>query len=194
MRTPPPLQKKRKKERKDDKNSQDISVLKDLTSKILPYDIMNLFINGVPRDLDRQNNNCTHVQHTFFNIYLPTTTTTRRYLILRFMEDNIKQQQTGVRIEQGQWVGIVAIKIERTRICFLSEMLAASPSLDFNKVPTIQRKQGIKLQPKKSALFKVDQLCQSDVHQRAMVGAIGTRKINPPFRHNFGLSYDNFTP
>ena len=110
------------------------------------------------------------------------------------MEDNIKQQQTGVRIEQGQWVGIVAIKIERTRICFLSEMLAASPSLDFNKVPTIQRKQGIKLQPKKSALFKVDQLCQSDVHQRAMVGAIGTRKINPPFRHNFGLSYDNFTP
>ena len=82
-----------------------------------------------PGTLIGKNNNCTHVQHTFFNIYLPTTptTTTRRYLILRFMEDNIKQQQTGVRIEQGQWVGIVAIKIERTRICFLSEVLAASP-------------------------------------------------------------------
>ena len=127
-RTPPPLQKKKEEERKKrDKNSRDIRIPKDVTSKILPYDIMNLFINGVPRDLDRQNNNCTHVQHTFFNIYLPTTTTTRRYLILRFMEDNIKQQQTGVRIEQGQWVGIVAIKIERTRICLLSEVLAASP-------------------------------------------------------------------
>ena len=144
-----------------------------------------------PGALIGKNNNCMHVQHTFFNIYLPTT---RRYLMLRSMEDNIKQQQTGVRIEQGQWVGIVAIKIERTRICFLSEVSAASPSLDFNNVPTIQRKQGIKLQSKKSALFKVDQLCQSDVHQRAMVGAIGTRKINAPFRQNFGLSHNNFTP
>ena len=55
LRTPPPLQKKtRKKERKEDKNSRDISVPKDVTSKILPYDIMNLFINSVPRDLDRQ--------------------------------------------------------------------------------------------------------------------------------------------
>ena len=54
-RTPPPLQKKkRKKERKEDKNSRDIRIPKDVTSKILPYDIMNLFINGVPRDLDRQ--------------------------------------------------------------------------------------------------------------------------------------------
>ena len=76
----------------------------------------------------------------------------------------------------------------------LFKSVSCFAALDFNKVPTIQRKQGIKLQPKKSALFKVDQLCQSDVHQRAMVGATGTRKINPPFRHNFGLSYDNFTP
>ena len=53
VRTPPPLQKK-KKERKEKKYSRDISVPKDVTSKILPYDITNLFINGVPRDLDRQ--------------------------------------------------------------------------------------------------------------------------------------------
>ena len=151
-----------------------------------------------PGTLIGKNNNCTHVQHTFFNIYLPTTPTTRRcqlwfYVLWRTTENNNRRESA--YIEQGQWVGIVAIKIERTRICFLSDVLTDSPSLDFNKVPTIQRKQGIKLQPKKSALFKVDQLCQSDVHQRAMVGAIGTRKIiNPPFRQNFGLSYDNFTP
>ena len=53
VRTPPPLPKK-KKERKEKKNSRDISVAKDVTSKILPYDFMNLFINGVPRGLDRQ--------------------------------------------------------------------------------------------------------------------------------------------
>ena len=94
-----PSKKKKEEERKKrDKNSRDIRIPKDATSKILPYDIMNLFINGVPRGLDRQNNNCTHVQHTFFNIYLPTTTTTRRCLILRFMEDNIEQLQTGVRL------------------------------------------------------------------------------------------------
>ena len=29
---------------------------------------------------------------------------------------------------------------------------------------------------------------------RAMVGAIGIGKINAPFRQNFGLSYNNFTP
>lgn len=51
--TSPPKE-KRKKERKEDKNSGDIRIPKDVTSKILPYDIMNLFINGVPRDLDRQ--------------------------------------------------------------------------------------------------------------------------------------------
>ena len=150
-----------------------------------------------PGTLIGKNNNCMHVQHTFFNIYLPTTPTTRRcqlwfYVLWRTTENNNRRESA--YIEQGQWVGIVAIKIERTRICFLSDVLTASPSLDFNKVPTIQRKQGIKLQPKKSALFKVDQLCQLDVHQRAMVGAIGTRKINPPFRHNFELSYGNFTP
>ena len=49
-----PPKKKRKKERKEDKNSGDIRIPKDVTSKILPYDIMNLFINGVPRGLDRQ--------------------------------------------------------------------------------------------------------------------------------------------
>ena len=160
MRTPPPLQKTEKERKKRDKNSQDISVLKDVTSKILPYDIMNLFINGVPRDLDRQNNNCTNVQHTFFNIYLPTTPTTRRCLILRFMEDNIEQQLTGVRLHWTRSVSWnsrdkdwknVNLLFKRNVSCFAA--------LDFYKVPTIQRKQGIKLQPKKSALFKVDQLC-----------------------------------
>ena len=148
-----------------------------------------------PGTLTGKNNNCMHVQQTFFNLYLPTTTTTRRCLILRFMEDNIEQQQTGVRLH---WTRSVSWnsrdKDWKNANLLVKRSVSRFAALDFNNVPTIQRKQGIKLQSKKSALFKVDQLCQSDVHQRAMVGAIGTRKINPPFRHNFGLSYDNFTP
>ena len=147
-----------------------------------------------PGALIGKNNNCMHVQHTFFNIYLPTTSTTRRCLILRFMEDNIEQQQTGVRLH---WTRSVSWnsrdKVWKNANLLFKRSVSCFAALDFNKVPIIQRKQGIKLQPKKPALFKVDQLCQSDVHQRAMVSAIGTRKINRPFRHNFGLSYDNFT-
>ena len=148
-----------------------------------------------PGTLIGKNNNCMHVQQTFFNLYLPTTPTTRRCLILRFMEDNIEQLQTGVRVH---WTRSLSWnsrdKDWKNANLLFKRSVSRFAALDFNNVPTIQRKQGIKLQPKKSALFKVDQLCQSDVHQRAMVGAIGTRKINPPYRHNFGLSYDNFTP
>ena len=135
-----------------------------------------------PGTLIGKNNNCMHVQHTFFNIYLPTTPTTRRCLILRFMEDNIEQQQTGFRLH---WTRSVSWnsrdKDWKNANLLCKRNVSCFAALDFNKVPTIQSKQGIKLQPKKPALFKVDQLCQSDVHQRVMVGAIGTRKINPPF-------------
>ena len=135
-----------------------------------------------PGTLIGKNNNCMHVQHTFFNIYLPTTPTTRRCLILRFMEDNIEQQQTGFRLH---WTRSVSWnsrdKDWKNANLLFKRNVSCFAALDFNKVPTIQSKQGIKLQPKKPALFKVDQLCQSDIHQRVMVGAIGTRKINPPF-------------
>ena len=153
---------------------------------------MNLFINGVPRGLDRQKQQlyarAAHFfQHlfaddqkisnvTFYGGQHKTTTDGRSLHLTRSVSWNSRDKD---------W--------KNANLLF-KRSVSRFAALDFNNVPTIQRKQGIKLQSKKSALFKVDQLCQSDVHQRAMVGAIGTRKINPPFRHNFGLSYNNFTP
>ena len=61
---------------------------------------MNLFINGVPRDLDRLKQQLyARAAHFFKHLFadyaydekMPT-------MILRFMEDNREQQQTGVRL------------------------------------------------------------------------------------------------
>ena len=50
----PPNEPRRQTDSEDPTSPPKKSVPKDVTSKILPYDIMHLFINGVPWDLDRQ--------------------------------------------------------------------------------------------------------------------------------------------
>lgn len=148
-----------------------------------------------PGALTDKNNNCMHVQPTFFQHLFADYDYDEKIPNFTFYGGQRKTTTDGSSLHLTRSVSWNSRdKDWRNANLLFKRSVSRFAALDFNNVPTIQRKQGIKLQPKKSALFKVDQLCQSDVHQRAMVGAIGTRKINPPFRHNFGLSYDNFTP
>ena len=101
----------------------------------------------------KQNNNFAHASRFFVHFFARfCTITTWKCLISRFMEDVNKRRRNFISISvlgygqeiqfhggfayiwQSRWVGIIAIKTERTQIHFLSDVLIAIASLNL-KVP-----------------------------------------------------------
>ena len=102
----------------------------------------------------RQNNNCARASHFFVHFFVVfCTTTTKNCLILLFLEDVNRPRRNFIPvflnlnmvlrnstpggfayIWRTKWVGIIAIKTERTQIQFWSDVFAAFAS-SYRKVP-----------------------------------------------------------